>query len=73
MPIVTVDPQRRIYLPKELGFQAKKALILPRGDTYLLIPIPEEITPIDTEKTISELKKQAEEKAKQEILDANRF
>ena len=72
MTIVTIDPQRRIYLPKELGFNADKAIIIPRGETYLLIPVPKEITPIDTDLSTNELKKRAEEKAKRETRDANR-
>ena len=35
MTIVSVDPQRRIYLPKELGFKAEKAIITLRK---LIIP-----------------------------------
>lgn len=72
MTIVTIDPQRRIYLPKELGFNADKAIIIPRGETYLIIPVPREITPIDIDLPTSELKKNAEEKAKREARDANR-
>jgi len=37
MPTVTIDSQRRIYLPKELGFDAEKVIIIPRGETYLMI------------------------------------
>ncbi|MCW4050823.1 MAG: hypothetical protein NWE89_13915 [Candidatus Bathyarchaeota archaeon] len=73
MTIVSIDPQRRIYLPKELGFNAEKAIIIPRGETYLMIPVPKEITPIDTDLTTNELKKKAEEKAKRETRDANRI
>ena len=73
LTIVTIDPQRRIYLPKELDIEADKAIIVPRGDNYLLIPIPREITPIDTELTIQELKKKAEEYAEKDVKDANRI
>lgn len=72
MTIVSIDPQRRIYLPKELGFKAKKAIIVPRGETYVIIPVPEDVTPIDVDKTIDELKLRAEEKARKEARDANR-
>jgi virulence-associated protein VagC len=70
--IVTVDSQRRIYLPKELDFNAKKAIIIHRGDTYLLIPIPDKITEIDAKPTVDELRKKGEEKAKRESRDAHR-
>ena len=72
MTIVTIDSQRRIYLPKELGFDAEKAIIIPRGETYLMIPVPKEITQIDTDLSTKELRKTAEERAKRETRDANR-
>jgi len=64
---------RRIYLPKELDFKAKKAFIIPRGETYILIPIPDKITEIDVDISIEDLRKRAEEKAKKEVKDANRI
>jgi virulence-associated protein VagC len=72
MSIVTIDAQRRIYLPKELDFKAKKAIIVPRGETYVIIPVPDEVTPIDVDATIGELKQKAETKARRESRDANR-
>ena len=72
MAIVSVDAQRRIYLPKELDFKAKKAIIVPRGETYVIIPVPDDITPIDVDATIEELKHRAEAKARKETKDANR-
>ncbi len=70
--IVTVDPQRRICLPKELGFDAEKVIIIPRGENYLMIPVPKKNTPIDTDLSTNELRKRAEERAKGETRDANR-
>jgi len=72
LSIVTIDAQRRIYLPRELGFKAKKAIIVPRGETYVIIPVPDEITPIEADATIEELKRRAEAKARKEAEDANR-
>jgi len=72
MAIVSVDSQRRIYLPKELDFEAKKALIIPRGDEYILIPIPDKIVEIDVGLSIEELRARAEEKARREARDARR-
>lgn len=72
MAIVTVDSQRRIYLPKELDFEAKKAIIVPRGETYIIIPVPDEITPIDVDLSKEELMRRADLKAKREARDANR-
>ena len=69
---MSVDSQRRIYLPKELDFKAKKAVIIRRGETYILIPIPEKVTEIDVKASSDELRKMAEEKAKREARDAHR-
>jgi len=70
--IVSVDSQRRIYLPKELDFKAKKAVIIRRGETYVLIPIPEKVTEIDVTAPSNKLREMAEEKAKRETRDAHR-
>lgn len=72
MAVVTVDSQRRIYLPKELDFEAKKAIIIRRGRTYVMIPVPDEITPIDVDVSVDELRRRADEKARREARDANR-
>lgn len=72
MTIVSIDPQRRMYLPKELGVKADKAIIIPRGDSFLMIPVPKDIIPIDTDLPTKELRKMAEEKAKKETRNANR-
>ncbi|MGB9622686.1 MAG: hypothetical protein ACPL07_02465 [Candidatus Bathyarchaeia archaeon] len=72
MAIVSVDSQRRIYLPKELGLEAKKALIIRRGGEYILIPIPDKIEEIDVKVPVKVLRERAEEKAKQEAKNAHR-
>ena len=64
--MVKIDSQRRIYIPKDLPFQADRAIIVPYGASFLLIPLPEKIIEIDVEVSIQELKKRAEEKAKEE-------
>lgn len=66
MTLVKVDPQRRIYIPKEVPFKADKAILVPYGASFLLIPVPEKIIEIDVRASIQELKKRAEEKAKEE-------
>jgi len=67
LAIVKVDSQRRIYIPKELSLKAEKALIIPFGASFLLIPVPEKIIEVEVEASIPELKKRAEEKAKKEV------
>lgn len=41
LTIVKVDSQRRIYIPKEVPFKAEKAIIIPYGMLFLLVPVPE--------------------------------
>jgi len=65
---VKVDSQRRIYIPKEVSFKAEKAIIIPYGMSFLLVPVPEKIIEIEVEVSTQELKKRAEEKAKQEVI-----
>jgi len=73
LAIVSVDAQRRIYIPKELSFNAKKAIIIPQGSSYILIPIPEKVTEIDVRESTKELRRRAEEKAKEEAKNAARI
>ena len=67
LSLVKVDSQRRIYIPKEIPFKADKAIIVPYGASFLLIPIPEKVIEIDVKASIQDLKKKAEEKAKEEV------
>ena len=66
MRISSVDYHGRVYLPKELGLKANKVIILRQGDSFLIIPVPDDIEPIGTELHLKELKRRAEEKAKAE-------
>ena len=68
MAVVKVDSQRRIYIPKGMPFEAEKAIIIPYGASFLLVPVPEKVTEIDVKASISELKKKADKKAKRKIL-----
>ncbi len=64
MVITSVDSQRRIYLPKGLGLDARKIIVIPQGDSFVLIPVPAEIEPIDTELAVKKLKERGEHKAR---------
>lgn len=68
LAIVKVDSQRRIYIPREIPFEAEKAIIIPYGASFLLIPVPEKVIEIEVKASIRELKKRAEDKAKQEVM-----
>jgi len=67
LSLVKVDSQRRIYIPKEIPFKADKAIIMPYGTSFLLIPIPEKVIEIDVKASVRELKKRAEQKAREEV------
>jgi len=69
MVIITVDSQRRIYIPQKLPFEAEKVIVIPQGNSYLLIPIPRKIIEIDVPLSTRELRKMAEEKAKKEAME----
>jgi len=68
MAVVKVDSQRRVYIPKGMPFEAERAIIVPQGSAYLLIPVPKDIIEIDVSKPIDELKRMAEEKARADAL-----
>lgn len=70
MTIVNVDAQRRIYIPRELSFDAEKVVIIPQAGSYVLIPVPKSIAEIDVKKSTEELRRKAEEKAKEEAKNA---
>jgi len=70
MSVVSVDAQRRIYIPKEISLDAKKVIIIPQGTLYVLIPVPEKATEIDVKESARNLRVVAEKKAKGEAKDA---
>jgi len=67
LSLVKVDSQRRIYIPKEIAFKAAKAIIVPYGGSFLLIPVPEKVVEIDVKASAHELKRKAEERAREEV------
>ena len=67
MSLVKVDSQRRIYIPKEIPFEADKAVIVPYGASFLLIPVLEKVIEIDVKASVRELRKRVEEKAREEV------
>lgn len=60
--MVKVDSQRRIYIPKEIPFKADKAIIVPYGASFLLIPVPEKVIEINVKNSIEELKRRLRKK-----------
>lgn len=71
MPIVSVDGRGRITFPKETGVRGGKAVIVSAGSFYNVIPIPGDPKKyaegwLDSDKSRKELKKLAEERARED-------
>lgn len=63
-----MDAQRRVYIPKGMPFEADRAIIIPQGSVYLLIPVPKDVIEVDVPKSTGELKLMAEERARADAL-----
>jgi hypothetical protein len=61
--LAKVDSQRRIYIPKKIGFKADEAITVPYDWSFLLISVQEKAVEIDVKVSIWELKMKAEERA----------
>ncbi len=71
MSIVSVDDRGRMTIPKEMGLRNSRAVVIQAGSFIVAIPLPKEPHKeaggwLDTEKTIKELKTQAEKIAQKE-------
>jgi virulence-associated protein VagC len=40
MSLVEVDERGRVTIPKEMRTDAEKVLIIPLGESYMIVPIP---------------------------------
>ncbi len=67
MSIVKVS-NRRIYIPKEIPFSAKKALLIPLDNVIIIVPIPDKPVEIDISEDIRELRELAEKKARDDAI-----
>ncbi len=76
MAIVGIDDRGRITIPKKIRGEAKKAILLPAGSFAVLIPIREPKTVAEgwlkTDKERNELKRLAEERAKEDAISRAR-
>lgn len=66
MVVVSVDSQRRVYIPKNLVFEGNRAIAVQQGTSILLIPVPKQVIEIDVPTPIDELKERAEAVAKRD-------
>lgn len=72
MAVVKMDSHRRIYVPREMAFDADAVIMLQQGRTYLVIPVPREPIEIDVEEGTPELKSKAESMARSDAIARNR-
>lgn len=77
MPVVSIDDRGRMTFPKETGIRGEKAVLIPMGSTYTIVPIPEEPEKyagewLDTERDRRELKELAEETGQKEAEERAR-
>lgn len=67
MSIVEIDDRGRVTIPKEIRIEADKALVIPMGDSYMVIPIPRAPIEFDMSDTGESAKERAEKKLAEEI------
>jgi bifunctional DNA-binding transcriptional regulator/antitoxin component of YhaV-PrlF toxin-antitoxin module len=74
MSVVEIDERGRMTIPKKLGLQKSRALIIPAGSFFVTIPIPktlqkeaEKWLPANMER--KELKIQAEKLAREDAVN----
>ncbi len=67
MSIVEIDDRGRVTIPKEIRIEADKALVIPMGDSYMVIPMPRAPIEFDMSDTGESAKERAEKKLAEEV------
>ena len=67
MSVVEIDERGRVTIPKEIRVAADKALIIPMGETYMVVPIPKAPLEFDVKDTGVSAKARAERKLSEEV------
>ena len=69
MSIVEIDDRGRVTIPKEMRVEADRALVIPMGESYMVVPIPK--TPIEfgTNVSTKTSKQAAEKKLRTEVRE----
>lgn len=73
MSVVKIDERGRMTVPKELGARGRRAVILPAGSFFIVIPLPEPPTEgargwLSTKRDRRGLKDSAEKAAKEDAV-----
>ena len=67
MSIVEIDERGRVTIPKEMRIEAEKALIIPMGETYMVVPIPKAPAEFDLKVSGKSAKEAAERRLSSDV------
>ena len=67
MAVVQVDERGRICIPRGMRIDAERALVIPLGSSYMVIPIPKTPTGLSLEASARELRVRAEGAIRKEV------
>jgi 4-hydroxyphenylpyruvate dioxygenase-like putative hemolysin len=73
MSVVEIDERGRMTIPRKIGLKKSRAIVIPAGSFFITIPLPENPEKqaqnwLPTTKSSQELKKEAEELAKEDAV-----
>lgn len=73
MALVSVDERGRLLIPKELGVRGARAIVIPAGSFFVIIPLPKQPSEfakawLSTHKGRSDLKAAAERSARKDAI-----
>ena len=69
MSIVEIDARGRVTIPKEMRVEADRALVIPMGETYMIVPIPRAPIEFDMKETGRTAKERAEMTLRAEVKE----
>ncbi|MDG7008023.1 MAG: hypothetical protein JRN06_07240 [Nitrososphaerota archaeon] len=67
MSIVEIDERGRVTIPKEMRVEAERALVIPMGETYMVVPIPVAPAKLDLKVSGKSAKEVAERRLSSEV------
>jgi bifunctional DNA-binding transcriptional regulator/antitoxin component of YhaV-PrlF toxin-antitoxin module len=67
MSIVEIDDRGRVTIPKEMRVDADKALVIPMGESYMLVPIPRAPIEFEIKGSTKTAKATAERRLRSEV------
>lgn len=67
MSVADIDDKGRVTIPKGMRVDADRALIIPMGETYMVVPIPKAQLEFEIESSGASAKAKAEQKLSKEV------